>query len=110
MKALILCALLYVVDGDTLKLRCDGNDISVRIHALDCAELPTKQGYQAKHAMEELLKGKKIEIKRRGKSWNRTVAKVFADGRDVACQLIRSGVCKRYAEYDRGGEYEECEK
>ena len=110
MNTLILCALLWVSDGDTVRLRCAGEDLKVRIQALDCAELPTREGHRAKQALSALLTGP-ITIERRGYDrYGRTVAVVRANGVDVACELMKSGHCRRYTKYDTRNEYAGCER
>lgn len=93
-----------VVDGDTVVL--DGE--RVRIFGLDCPERRDPGGPAATAKLGEILAGKAIWIKRRGQDrYKRTVAKLFVDGRDVACLMIMAGVCREYMSYSRG-EYEGC--
>jgi len=93
-----------VVDGDTVVL--DGE--RVRIFGLDCPERRDPGGPAATAKLGEILAGKEIWIKRRGQDrYKRTVAKLFVDGRDVACLMIMAGVCREYMRYSRG-EYEAC--
>lgn len=95
---------LRVVDGDTIVL--DGE--RVRIFGLDCPELRNRGGVEARTALERLLRGATVHLKRRGRDrYGRTVAKVFLDGRDVTCTMIRTGLCREFTRYSRG-EYEEC--
>lgn len=95
---------LRVVDGDTIVL--DGERI--RIFGLDCPEMRDRGGPAAKQAMAALLAGKTVTLKRRELDrYGRTVAKVFADGRDVTCTMIRARVCREFMRYSRG-EYEDC--
>ena len=105
MSALLLCLSVLITDGDTI--RC--NNERVRIWALDCPELHMKGGYEAKQALQNLLKGK-VEIKRKDRDrYGRTVAIVFADGRDVARRMIASGTCKELCRYS-GNKYATCER
>lgn len=93
-----------VVDGDTIVV--DGE--RVRIYGLDCPERRDPGGPLATRTLAKMLDGAAIDLKRRGQDrYGRTVAKVFADGRDVTCQMIRAGVCREYVRYSRG-EYEGC--
>ena len=108
MTALILCALLAIVDGDTVRLDCGVGNERVRIYGLDCPERRDPGGPLATRTLRTMLDGKRIEIKRRGRDrYGRTVAKVFADGRDVTCGMIRARVCGEFTRYSKG-EYEGC--
>lgn len=93
-----------VIDGDTIHV--DGE--RVRIFGLDCPEKRDPGGPLAKRTLILMLEGKTIMLKRRELDrYGRTVAKVFADGRDVTCSMIRAGVCREFMRYSRG-EYEGC--
>lgn len=115
MALVFLCSPAFaetrVIDGDTLMI--DGERI--RIYGLDCPEIlhPLRgydPGVRAKYALAVLLEGKTITLKRRGTDrYGRTVAKVFADGRDVTCSMIRAKVCREYVRYSKG-EYEQCSR
>lgn len=95
---------LPVVDGDTIVL--DGERI--RLFGLDCPELRDPGGSAAAATMRALLAGQPLTLKRRGQDrYGRTVAKVFAGGRDVTCMMIRVGACREFTRYSRG-EYEGC--
>ena len=108
--ALILCASVYVHDGDTI--RCDGERI--RIFGLACAELHQPNGYAARDALRKMLSGKVVYIQRTGKfSYRRTVAHVLFGPEigppdRVTCAMIRRGWCSRYTRYDVRGEYAGC--
>lgn len=97
---------MRVIDGDSLVI--DGERI--RIFGLDCPELREPGGPLAKRTMQMLLADKTLTLKRRGRDkYGRTVAKVFADDRDVTCQMIRARVCREFMKYS-SGEYQECSR
>lgn len=113
------------VDGDTIVLRGE----RVRVAYLDCPEIGQKGGQEAKIAMGRLLRGE-ITLKPRPQPspsvsrkcvrpgycdhFGRTVASVYAKGRDVARRLIASGTCREYCKFSRrdfgvGGKYGTCD-
>ena len=53
-------------------------------------------GKAAKRKAVALLKGREIRFERVGRSYNRTVARVWLDGRDVAAMLIDQAIARRW--------------
>jgi endonuclease YncB( thermonuclease family) len=102
MNFLAICISLAVIDASTI--RCGAEE--VLILGITCPEMRAPEGLKTRDALERILVGRRVELKRRGRdSQGRTIAKVFADGRDVACQMVRAGICR---ESEIGGEYEVC--
>jgi endonuclease YncB( thermonuclease family) len=100
-----------VIDGDTIVYHGQ----RVRIAYLNCPELFQPNGHAAKYALRNRLAGRHIQIKpvNQPKSYGRTVAKVFASGRDVARGMIYSGICAEACRfsvpvYGAGGKYGRC--
>ena len=98
----------YVVDGDTFRL---ASGERIRIAGIDA---PETQGRQAKCPQElaagraatararALLAGRTVRIERVGRSYDRTVARVRLEGRDVAVMLVEAGAGDGGREADRG--------
>lgn len=106
---------LRTVDGDTIVL----NGERVRVAYLDCPEMGHRGGQEAKFAMARLLRGG-IELKPRPQAtpahprcqrpgycdrFGRTVASVYANGRDVARRLIASGTCREYCRFSKSADF-----
>lgn len=96
-------------DGDTL--RC--GDERVRLLGIDAPELhgcrPGRQcvagdGAAARGALVELLAGHQLTIERTGTDvYGRTLAVVFADGRNLSCGMIAAGQAVYVPRWDNGG-------
>ena len=92
--------LVVVVDGDTLKV--DGE--RVRLIGIDAAEIRNaacaeerRRGERAKAALETMVNGKVLELRRDGRDrYGRTLAVVLANGRDVGAALIAAGHAVRW--------------
>lgn len=90
----------WVTDGDTFRLaggeriRIAGIDAPEiqRGHAKCRAELARGKAATAKAIA--LLKGRRVEIERVGRSYGRTVGRVRLDGRDVAATLVGLGAAR----------------
>ncbi|OYW84369.1 MAG: nuclease [Sphingobium sp. 32-64-5] len=90
----------YVIDGDPVRL---ASGERARIAGIDAPE--TQRG-QAKCAREiaagraatararAMLGGRTVRLRRLGRSYGRTVARVTLDGRDVASMLVEAGAAR----------------
>lgn len=89
-----------ITDGDTFRL---ASGERIRIAGIDA---PETQAGNAKCSAElargkaataraiALLEGREVRFERVGRSYNRTVARVWLDGRDVAATLVESGAAR----------------
>jgi endonuclease YncB( thermonuclease family) len=101
-KATETAQIAYVIDGDTFRLETGER---IRIANIDAAETDAGQakcraeiarGETAKRNARALLEGRMVTIERVGRSYNRTVANVRLDGRDVAAMLVERGIATRW--------------
>ncbi|MDF2381773.1 thermonuclease family protein [Nostoc ellipsosporum NOK] len=90
----------YVIDGDTFRL---ASGERIRLAGIDAPETRRGQakcrreiaaGRAATATARTLLLGRTVRFARLGRSYNRTVARVTLDGRDVAGGLVRLGVAR----------------
>lgn len=90
----------YVIDGDTFRLTTGER---IRIANIDAPESQRGQakcaaeiafGLAATNRARTMLQGRAVAIERVGRSYNRTVARVTLNGRDLATQLIEIGVAR----------------
>ena len=90
----------WVTDGDTFRLESGER---IRIAGIDAPETQPgnarcgaelARGKQATRASIALPKGRTVEIERVGRSYNRTVARVRLDGRDLADTLVDKGIAR----------------
>lgn len=90
----------WVSDGDTVRL---ASGERIRIAGIDAAESDPRnakcaaelaRGRRATRDATALLKGKAVTVTRVGRSYNRTVAKLRLDGRDVAATLVAAGIAR----------------
>lgn len=90
----------YVIDGDTFRL---ASGERVRIAGIDAPETQPRQakcaqelaaGRAATARARALLTGRTVRLERVGRSYNRTVARVTLEGRDVAATLVEAGIAR----------------
>lgn len=106
--ALIVCASLSVVDGDTIK--CDGQNMRllgggiVDVRGIDTPELRTwkcekerKLAKLARNRLKELLAGKKPRIIAEGEDkFGRPLINIYVDGREVGKRLLDEGFAREW--------------
>ena len=69
-----------VIDGDTLVMLVDKEQIKVRLEGIDCPESAQPFGTKAKQALSDLVFGKDVRIKSSGKDrYDRTLGRVFVN-------------------------------
>ena len=82
---------IQVVDGDTFRYGAE----RVRLRGIDTPELNEPGGQSAKQRLEELLRSGPVRIVPFGRDiYDRLVADVFVDGRNVAEMLDQEGYAK----------------
>ena len=90
----------YVTDGDTFRLESGER---IRIAGIDAPEVHADQakcaleirlGLAASVVARRLLDRRLVAFDRVGRSYNRTVARVRVDGRDLAATLVAEGAAR----------------
>lgn len=106
----LLCWVLTVSDGDSLKVRCQqaqgAHTLKLRVAEIDAPELRQAFGRQSRLALATLCQRQRarVEIKEKD-AYGRSVARVHCQGVDVAQAQVRAGmawVAPGYARGDRG--------
>lgn len=92
----------WVADGDTFRL---ASGERIRIAGIDAPETQPgnakcraelASGKAATRRAVALLKGREVRFERVGRSYNRTVARVWLGGRDVAEMLVDHEIARRW--------------
>ena len=83
----VLCLVIGISDGDTLKVRCGSpgqyEEVKIRLAEVDAPEKAQPYGQRSKQSLSDLCYGKQAEIVVQGKSYDRRVAHVSCGGRDA---------------------------
>ena len=98
----------YCHDGDTCRIKTDQDVIKVRLSGIDAPEIKQPLGKDARDFMNNQLRGKNLKLECTGKSWDRKVCAIFADGSDVQEKIVRVGLAREYRQYS-GGKYSTAE-
>lgn len=87
---------IRIIDGDTFVL----NEERIRIFGIDSPELKQDYGIESKNTLTKLLTGKTIKTTLVNKDrYGRSVCKVYANGKDVAIEMLKLGSTSVYKYY-----------
>ena len=90
-----------IADGDTLDVRLESGMLRVRLHGVDAPEHDQPWGKAAKRALSKLVYRETVEVEPVTQDqYERIVARVWLDDRDVNAALVEGGnawVYRRYA-------------
>ncbi|MCP4672583.1 MAG: nuclease [Desulfobacula sp.] len=94
---------LKVYDGDTIKVTGFDLTFKIRLVGIDCPETGYKKrpdqpfGQKAKSYLKNLLNNKTIAMKSYGTGgYNRQLAEVFVNGKNVNLEMIKAGFAEVY--------------
>lgn len=99
---------LRVVDGDTVRMRREGKQVSVRLDSIDAPERGQAGGPEAKRALARFLpEGSEVAVVSFGEDrYRRLIGQIYrADGLNVNTQLVRDGQAWVYSRYCRDLRY-----
>lgn len=110
MTAALLCLVVAISDGDTLKARCGEpgayEQITIRISAVDAPEKAQDFGNVSRQHLASLCFQQAATITLKGTDrYKRTIADVECQGKDAAREQIRAGLAWYYVKYGRGYEH-----
>ena len=81
-----------VIDGDTFEVARKMEKFNrVRLANVDAPKKGTSAGMEAMRTLRGMIGGKKVTIRPVGRSYNRVVAKVFADRKSVNRRMRKRG-------------------
>ena len=99
---------LKVSDGDTMNIqkvengKFVGEVIKIRMYGIDAPEKKQDYGIESKQALEKLVIGKNLEVEEKNKDrYGRTVAVIYADGKNVNEEMVKNGNAWWYQEYSK---------
>ena len=100
-EAALLCLVVGISDGDTIKVRCtDQPQIVIRLAEIDAPEKAQAFGQRSKEMLSTLCFKKQAEIRPSTRDrYGRTVARVICTGTDANAAMVRSGMAWAYTRY-----------
>ena len=90
-----------VYDGDTIEVMAGGpKSLRVRLHAIDSPEKGQPFSNAASKRTRELIEGRRVRVEVRDRDrYDRLVARIYIDDRDLSEQLISEGLAWHYTRY-----------
>ena len=109
---------LKVSDGDTISIqkvdngKFVGEILKIRMYGMDAPEKSQDYGPESRQALEKLVAGKTLSIEIKNKDrYSRTVAIVYANGKNVNEEMVKTGNAWWYQEYaKKDTQFEEYQK
>ena len=100
---------ISVTDGDTIKiLTSERQQIKVRLYGIDAPEKKQPYGTAAKRYLADMIAGKNVQIKERGKDrYKRILGIVYLDSKDVNEILVLNGYAWAFTKYSKIYELQE---
>jgi endonuclease YncB( thermonuclease family) len=91
-----------VIDGDTLDILTAGFEtLRVRLSGIDAPELGQAFGRNAKAALSSFIFARSVAIEwRKRDRYDRVVAKVMLEGRDIAFEMLALGMAWHYTRFE----------
>lgn len=101
MSAVLLCLVVAITDGDTLKVRCDDSPQQVvRLAEIDAPEKAQPFGDRSRQHLADLCFQKRAEIMPQAQDrYGRTVGRVTCEGKDANAEQVRAGMAWAYTKY-----------
>lgn len=104
MNAALLCLVVAITDGDTLKARCGEpgayQQLTVRLAEIDAPEKAQPFGDRSRQHLAELCFRKAAHIRPLTTDrYGRTVARVECEGHDANAEQVRAGMAWAYTRY-----------
>ena len=97
---------LKVSDGDTINIqkvengKFVGEIFRIRMYGMDAPEKTQDYGSESRQALEKLVIGKNLSVEVKNKDrYGRTVAIIYADGKNVNEEMVKTGNAWWYQEY-----------
>ncbi len=92
--------LIYVKDGDSIVVNLKGRETEVRLYGIDAPEFGQAYGEKSTKALRKLLADHEVGIEPvTTDRYGRTVALVFADGKNVCETMVADGRAWVYTKY-----------
>lgn len=100
----LICLVVGVTDGDTLKARCGVSgafeQVKVRLAEIDAPERRQPFGHQSRQSLTELCLDVDAVVRPISKDrYGRTVARVECKGTDASAHQVRTGLAWAYTKY-----------
>lgn len=104
-----MAKVVNVTDGDTITvLDKNKKQYKIRLYGIDAPESKQAYGQASKKFLSSLIASKEVKIVVVNQDkYQRTVAKVFFDGKDINKEMVANGYAHAYSEFSKQYVYQE---
>jgi len=101
MDSLLLCLVVAITDGDTLRVRCGDDPVAIiRLAEIDAPEKAQAWGERSRQHLAELCHELRAEVRPQTRDrYGRTVARVSCAGQDASAEQVRAGMAWAFTKY-----------
>lgn len=100
MLTTITCLIIAISDGDTLKARCNKEQVIIRLAEIDAPERLQPSSTESKQSLVDLCLNKDVKITPQSiDRYRRIVARVDCNGKDASKEQIERGMAWVYDRY-----------
>lgn len=93
LSSAVLCLVIAISDGDTLKARCNNEPVIIRLAEIDAPEERQAFGKESTESLRRLCLNKKATINAETVDrYGRTVARVNCGGTDASAEQVKRGM------------------
>lgn len=89
-------------DGDTCRVLVQNKIAKIRFAGIDTPELRQQHGKEAQQFTEGQLKGKTVDLKCDGASWDRITCTVYLEGRNFNQVIVQKGWAYDSTQFSKG--------
>ena len=91
---------IRVIDGDTIKGKVEGKQITIRLVEIDAPEMDQPFGLESKNFLIKLTSNEKITYTSEGEDrYGRTLGKLFKNKENLNALMVKSGLAWVYERY-----------
>lgn len=104
MQTALLCLVVAITDGDTMKVRCGEpghyEQVTIRMAEIDAPEKSQAFGQSSKELLSKLCFSEQATIKPTTQDrYGRTVARVECRGKDANAEMVKMGMAWAFTKY-----------
>ena len=94
---------IKIIDGDTIHIRHNSKTHKIRLAYIDFPEIRQKYGQSVRMYLSDMIIGKTVRAQIYSiDRYNRLIAEIFFDNKNINLHLIETGKCLVYRRYAKG--------
>lgn len=98
--ATLICLIIAITDGDTLKADCNSKQVTIRLAEIDAPEKKQAFYFESRQSLSDLCLDKKARITTQTKDrYGRIIARVNCSGTDANAEQVKRGMAWVYDRY-----------